>query len=251
VNILSIEQLCKSFDDTLVLKDINLVANPGDVIILLGSSGGGKSTLLRCINQLTQPDSGRIQLGDIELNFPITHKRTHEKQVKQLRKRVGMVFQQFNLWPHMSVLQNLLEVPLRVWRRPKAEVVEEALALLAKVGLADKQNAYPGVLSGGQQQRIAIARALMAHPQVMLFDEPTSALDPEMSREVLQIMRQLAQSQMTLLIVTHDVSIIRDIATHVAFLDNGLLVEFGEADKLLAAPGTERFKKFLQSEYRE
>ncbi|NKB46879.1 MAG: ATP-binding cassette domain-containing protein [Legionellales bacterium] len=249
VNILSIQGLNKTFGHTPVLTDINLVAKPGDVIVLVGSSGGGKSTLLRCINQLTQPDSGQIQLNDIMLDFPVTDKRQYQACVKQLRRRVGMVFQQFNLWPHMTVWQNLLEAPLRVWKRPKAQAMEEAEALLAKVGLVDKKEVYPGFLSGGQQQRIAIARALMGHPQVMLFDEPTSALDPEMSREVLQIMQQLANSQMTLIIVTHEMNFVRDIATHVAFLDRGALVEFGAADHLLVHPRTERLKKFLQSEH--
>lgn len=251
-SILTLKDLHKSFGTNHVLQGINFTAQKGNVIALLGSSGSGKSTLLRCINLLETPNNGQLQLGEHLLHFSSDLQgraiAPKAKLITQLRQDVGMVFQQFNLWAHMTVLQNLIEAPIHVLKKPKSEAIAEAQQLLEKVGLANKKEQYPSQLSGGQQQRAAIARALMMHPKVMLFDEPTSALDPEMVGEVLRVMQQLAQQGgMTMLVATHEISFAREVASHVMFLEKGKIIEFGLAQELFNQPKTERFKKFLAS----
>lgn len=238
---LSIQNLQKSFAEHIVLKNISLSAKSGDVIALLGSSGSGKSTLLRCINLLEQADSGIIQINGIT----IENKKL--KIVNKLRTKIGMVFQQFNLWAHMNVLQNLIEAPIHVLKQPKAKAIEQAEKLLKKVGISHKQASYPGQLSGGEQQRVAIARALMMQPEIILFDEPTSALDPEMVVEVLNVMKSLAQEGMTMIIATHEIGFAREVASHAIFLEQGEIHEYGASGEVLNNPETTRLKQFLQS----
>ncbi len=240
--ILTITNLSKSFGDNPVLKNVSLTAETGNVIVLLGSSGSGKSTLLRCVNQLEPPDQGTIQFA--ELTFQFGAKSIPSDKLLALRSQVGMVFQQFNLWPHRTVLQNLIEAPMKVLKLPKKAAIEQAKALLKTVGLSDKINAHPISLSGGQQQRAAIARALMMKPTLMLFDEPTSALDPENVNEVLNVMVNLAKSGMTMLIVTHEIGFAKKVATHAVFLEKGHILESGTVD-ILSTPSTERLQKFL------
>lgn len=250
--ILAVKNIHKSFGKNQVLQGISFTAQKGNVIALLGSSGSGKSTLLRCLNLLDIPNCGELQLAGQHLKFSsrLRNKPHLPKtaQVNKLRQHVGMVFQQFNLWTHMTILQNLIEAPIHVLKMPRAKAVAEAETLLEKVGIADKQQAYPSQLSGGQQQRAAIARALMMQPDIMLFDEPTSALDPEMVSEVLQVMQQLAQQNgMTMLVATHEIGFAREVASHVMFLEKGKILEFGEAKELFAQQKTDRFKQFLDS----
>ncbi|NBQ39432.1 MAG: ATP-binding cassette domain-containing protein, partial [Alphaproteobacteria bacterium] len=213
---LKVEDLHKRFGDAEVLKGVSLSANTGDVIAMIGSSGSGKSTLLRCINLLETPNSGRVYVNGELIRMKAmpdgTAKPEDQKQVERIRSKLAMVFQNFNLWSHRTILENVIEAPVHVLGVPKKEAIEQAEALLAKVGIADKRNFYPNHLSGGQQQRAAIARALAMDPSVLLFDEPTSALDPELVGEVLQVMRKLAEEGRTMLVVTHEMGFARDVA---------------------------------------
>jgi ABC-type histidine transport system ATPase subunit len=242
----------KRFGSLEVLKGISLTARTGDVIALIGSSGSGKSTLLRCMNLLEVPDSGQLRVGGEDI--ALTTKRGHPapqswKQVNRIRTRLGMVFQNFNLWTHMTILQNVIEAPVHVQGVPRAEAVDRARDLLNKVGIADKAEHYPGHLSGGQQQRAAIARALAMEPEVLLFDEPTSALDPELVGEVLRVMRQLAEEGRTMLIVTHEMSFAREVASEVVFLHQGHVEEQGPPAQVFDNPHSARCRQFLSIEY--
>ncbi len=248
MNKLKIENLHKSFQDHVVLQGVSFTAEKGDVIAIMGGSGSGKSTLLRCINLLTVPDDGCIQIDEQIMRFQPQHK-THlsNQEIAQLRCEVGMVFQQFNLWMHMTVLENLIEAPIHVLKQNKNDTMIAAKKLLEKVGLADKLNRYPSQLSGGQQQRAAIARALMMKPEIMLFDEPTSALDPEMVGEVLMVMQQLAAEGMTMLVATHELGFARRVANKSIFLEGGKILEQGATKAMFAQPQTTRFSQFLQA----
>jgi len=243
-----IEDIHKRFDANEVLKGISLSANRGEVISVLGPSGSGKSTLLRCINLLEIPDSGRLFVAGEEVLMKHTRDRTvpaDMKQVERIRARLAMVFQQFNLWSHMTILQNVIEAPVHVLKIPKDEAVDRARMYLEKVGIPDKLDAYPVHLSGGQQQRAAIARALAMEPEVILFDEPTSALDPELVGEVLQVMRTLAEEGRTMIVVTHEMGFAREVSSRVIFLDEGLVMEDGSPTEVFENPKTERFSAFI------
>ena len=235
---IEIRGLRKSFGALEVLKGIDFHVDPGEVVCVIGPSGSGKSTLLRCINLLEQPTSGTVTVNGVELTDP-------DVDIDAARRQIGMVFQQFNLFSHLSVLDNLTLSQRRVLRRSKGEAVEIARHHLSIVGVADKESAMPAQLSGGQQQRVAIARALAMDPQVMLFDEPTSSLDPELVGEVLGVMRTLAENGMTMLVVTHEMAFAREVADRVVFLDHGMVVEDGPAEQVISAPRTERAKAFL------
>jgi octopine/nopaline transport system ATP-binding protein len=246
----SVNNLRKSFGSLEVLKGVSLSAKEGDVISILGASGSGKSTMLRCINMLEVPDSGDIRIGGETIGLKKGRKGMEpadQRQVDRIRSRVAMVFQSFNLWSHMTVLENVIEAPVHVQKRPKAECIAEAEELLNKVGIVDKRNQYPSHLSGGQQQRAAIARALAMHPKVMLFDEPTSALDPELVGEVLRVMRSLAEEGRTMLVVTHEMGFARDVSNRVVFLHKGVVEEEGAPTDVFGAPKSERFKQFISS----
>ena len=246
------EDIHKSFGSLDVLKGLSLTALEGDVISIIGSSGSGKSTFLRCINFLEIPDRGRIVLDGEEIQIRTNRAGrmigVNRKQVDRLRSQLGMVFQSFNLWAHMTVLQNIVEGPVNVLKRPKAEARAEALALLEKVGLHDKHDNYPAQLSGGQQQRVAIARALAMQPKVLLFDEPTSALDPELVGEVLRVMQDLAQEGRTMIVVTHEMGFAREVSNKAVFLHEGRIEEEGAPDALFNAPKSERLQQFLSSQ---
>ncbi len=245
------EGIKKRFGSLEVLKGISMTAASEDVISIIGASGSGKSTFLRCINFLETPDDGRIVVGGEEIR--IKHDRlgqpviSDQAQLSRIRAKLGMVFQGFNLWSHMTVLQNVMEGPVTVLREPKAEVRDRAMALLAKVGIADKHDAYPVELSGGQQQRVAIARALCMQPQVLLFDEPTSALDPELVGEVLKVMRDLAAEGRTMIVVTHEMGFAREVSNRVLFLADGLIEEENAPAELFGNPQSERCRRFLAS----
>jgi octopine/nopaline transport system ATP-binding protein len=246
----SISNLRKSFGSLEVLKGVSLSAREGDVISILGASGSGKSTMLRCINMLEVPDSGDVRIGGDTIKLKSGRRGMEpadSRQVDRIRSRVAMVFQSFNLWSHMTILENVIEAPVHVQKRPKAECIAEAEELLAKVGIADKRNQYPSHLSGGQQQRAAIARALAMRPDVMLFDEPTSALDPELVGEVLRVMRSLAEEGRTMLVVTHEMGFARDVSNRVVFLHKGVVEEEGTPSEVFDAPKSERFKQFISS----
>ena len=235
----------KSFGGLSVLKGISMTVNKGEVVALIGPSGSGKSTFLRCLNQLETVDSGRIELdGSVicdTVNGALSY--SDEKTLRSITLRMGMVFQQFNLFPHMSVLQNLIDAPIRVKKMPREQAVEKAKNLLAKVGLSDKADQYPFQLSGGQQQRVAIARALCMDPDILCFDEPTSALDPELTHEVLSVMRDLAAEDMTMMVVTHEMGFARDVADRVVFMEGGAIVEEGPPEQLFNSqnPRTRQF----------
>jgi polar amino acid transport system ATP-binding protein len=239
----------KSFGTNEVLKGIDLTVDPGEVVCLLGPSGSGKTTFLRLINQMESLTGGRIWVGGeligIEERAGRLHMRT-DKDIARQRSRIGMVFQRFNLFPHMTALENVMEAPVQVKRMNKAEVKQEALRLLDMVGLADRCTYYPSQLSGGQQQRVAIARALAMKPELMLFDEPTSALDPELVGEVLAVMRRLAEEGTTMIVVTHEMGFARGVADRVVFMDQGVVVEEGHPDQVLLHPREERTRTFLQ-----
>jgi len=241
----------KSFGPLEVLKGVWLTANQGDVIAMLGSSGSGKSTFLRCINLLEIPDAGRVTVGGelIRMTKDRGGRAVPEdsEQVDRIRARLGMVFQQFNLWSHMTVLQNVVEAPIHVLKVPKDEALERANQMLTKVGLDDKLDYYPAHLSGGQQQRAAIARALAMEPDVMLFDEPTSALDPELVGEVLRVIRRLAEEGRTMIVVTHEVGFAREVSNHAVFLHEGRIEEEGPPREIFANQRSERFRQFLAS----
>ncbi len=251
---LSVKQLRKSFGALEVLKGISLEARKGDVISILGASGSGKSTFLRCINLLETPDDGEVTVAGETIAMRKRRGGLSEpadrKQVDRIRTRLGMVFQSFNLWSHMTILQNVIEAPVHVQKRPRAECVEEAEALLAKVGIADKRHFYPSHLSGGQQQRAAIARALAMRPDVMLFDEPTSALDPELVGEVLRVMRALAEEGRTMLVVTHEMGFARDVSNRVVYFDHGLVSDDGPPATLFGGGASPRFRQFISGSQR-
>ncbi|WP_222909886.1 MULTISPECIES: ABC transporter ATP-binding protein [Pseudomonadaceae] len=248
---LEIRNLHKRYGDLEVLKGISLTARDGDVISILGSSGSGKSTFLRCINLLENPNEGEILVAGEQLRL----KRAKDgdlvaadaKQINLMRSKLGFVFQNFNLWPHMSVLDNIIEAPRRVLGQSKAEAIETAEALLAKVGIADKRHVYPNQLSGGQQQRAAIARTLAMQPKVILFDEPTSALDPEMVQEVLAVIRSLADEGRTMLLVTHEMNFAKQVSSEVVFLHQGLVEEQGTPEQVFDNPQSARCKQFMSS----
>ena len=250
----SCRNLHKRFGQLEVLKGISLDAHEGDVISILGASGSGKSTLLRCINMLEIPDEGEVVVAGETIALAAGRGGRREPvdraQVDRIRMQVAMVFQNFNLWSHMTVIENVIEAPVHVQRRPRGEAIEEAEALLDKVGIADKRNSYPAHLSGGQQQRAAIARALAMHPRVMLFDEPTSALDPELVGEVLRVMRTLAAEGRTMLVVTHETGFAREVSNRVIFLNQGVIEEEGGPAELFTAPRSERLRQFLSSHLR-
>ena len=234
---IDIENLRKSFGDVEVLKGIDLTIKEKEVVVIIGPSGSGKSTLLRCMNYLEEPTSGKVSVDGIVLDG--------EANINKVREEVGMVFQRFNLFPHMTVLDNIMLAPIKVRHITKAEAEDTARKLLARVGLADKADAYPSQLSGGQQQRVAIARALAMKPKVMLFDEPTSALDPEMVGEVLDVMRKLAEEGMTMVIVTHEMGFAREVGDRLLFVDDGRIVPQGDPKGVFAHPQAERPRLFL------
>ena len=243
--VLSIRDLRNSYGSLEVLKGISLEAADGDVISIVGASGSGKSTLLRCIPFLEAPDAGAITLEDETIRVGTGEQTADMRAVTRLRKKLGFVFQNFNLWPHMTVLGNVIEAPVHVQKRPKLDCIAEAEALLDKVGLLDKRDSYPAQLSGGQQQRAAIARALAMRPRVLLLDEPTSALDPELVGEVLRVIRALAEEGRTMLIVTHEIGFARDVSTKAIFLHEGLIEEQGPPAQLFDDPRSERCRRFV------
>ena len=233
-----IDDLHKWFGKLHVLRGVNFAVAPGEVVVLCGPSGSGKSTLLRCINVLEQPTSGRVVVDGIEVTG-------RNRNVNDVRQRVGIVFQQFNLFPHLTVVDNITLAPMKVKRLPRPEAEAAAAQLLERVGIPDKASAYPAQLSGGQQQRVAIARALAMRPRAMLFDEPTSALDPEMIKEVLDVMRDLAREGMTMIVVTHEMGFAREVADRVIFMDGGVIVEEAAARDFFEAPREARTRQFL------
>jgi len=245
-----LEQVNKSFGHLHVLRDVSLEVQKGEVVCIIGPSGGGKSTLLRCINHLEKIDSGTIYFEGTPV-YRFTQNGKHvvdpDHRIEQFRSQIGMVFQSFNLFPHFTALENIMVAPVHVRGEAREEVRQRALALIAKVGLSDKVDAYPHELSGGQQQRVAIARALAMQPKAMLFDEVTSALDPELIGEVLRVMRRLAAEGMTMLVVTHEMGFARDIADRVVFMADGIVVEEGTPQQIFSAPKNERTRQFLQS----
>jgi octopine/nopaline transport system ATP-binding protein len=248
-----IKDLRKRFGPLEVLKGVSLSAHEGDVVSVIGSSGSGKSTMLRCINFLEVPDEGEVLVHGEHIR---TRKRrdgtvvpSDRQQVDRIRASLSMVFQSFNLWSHMTVLENVIEAPVHVQKRLRAEVVAEAESLLEKVGILDKRNHYPAHLSGGQQQRAAIARALCSRPRVILFDEPTSALDPELVGEVLQVIRKLADEGRTMIIVTHEMAFARDVSSRVVFLDAGVVAEEGPPEQVFGDPRSQRCRQFLAREF--
>ncbi|MCA0292693.1 MAG: amino acid ABC transporter ATP-binding protein [Actinobacteria bacterium] len=239
----------KSFGDNQVLKGIDMDVSKGEVVCFLGPSGSGKTTFLRCINQLETIDGGRIWVDGELMGYQDKGGqlyRLHDKEVARQRREIGMVFQRFNLFPHKTVLENIIEAPIQVKKENKAEATARANELLDRVGLSDKPAAYPAQLSGGQQQRVAIARALAMRPKLMLFDEPTSALDPELVGEVLTVMRELADEGMTMIVVTHEMAFARDVADRVVFMDGGVVVEQGDPRQVISNPQHERTKTFLR-----
>lgn len=246
---ISVTHLEKRYHQQAVLEDVSFTAQGGEIVALLGGSGAGKSTLLRCLNLLEKPSGGVIEIGETRLDFSNPDWKMNEEQQRNLRAKVGMVFQQFNLWPHRTVLGNLIEAPVQVLKKTQEEATQEAESLLVQVGLASKRDSYPGQLSGGQQQRVAIARALMMHPKVMLFDEPTSALDPKTVSELLVLIKSLAAKGMTMIIATHEMSFARRAADQIIFLDQGRIVEQGSTAQLFSHPQTSAFAQFIHGVY--
>ncbi|WP_069165584.1 amino acid ABC transporter ATP-binding protein [Nocardia altamirensis] len=242
------ERVCKNFGALEVLKGVSLEVGRGEVLCLIGPSGSGKSTFLRCINHLEQVNAGRLYVDGELVGYQEKNGKLYElhpREAARQRREIGMVFQHFNLFPHRTALENVIEAPTQVKRVRKADAVTRAKELLDRVGLAEKANAYPAQLSGGQQQRVAIARALAMDPKLMLFDEPTSALDPELVGEVLSVMRELAKSGMTMVVVTHEMGFAREVADELVFMDGGVVVERGNPREVLANPQHERTKSFL------
>ncbi|MCM3478677.1 amino acid ABC transporter ATP-binding protein [Caldibacillus thermoamylovorans] len=235
---IKVEQITKVFGKNPVLKNISTTIHQGEVVAIIGPSGSGKSTFLRCLNLLEKPTEGKIYIKDQEITDP-------KVNILEVRKHIGMVFQQFNLFPHMTVLENVTYAPQKVKKLAKGEVEKNAKDLLAKVGLSDKVDSYPSQLSGGQKQRVAIARALAMEPEIMLFDEPTSALDPEMVKEVLDVIKDLAETGMTMVIVTHEMNFAKEVADRVIFIDDGVILEDAEPHQFFNAPKSERAKNFL------
>ena len=246
---LEVKDLHKSFGDHEVIRGVSMSAHKGDVISILGASGSGKSTFLRCINLLETPSAGEVIVAGEKILMKTGKTGAYEPedihQVERLRAKLGMVFQSFNLWTHMTVIENVIEAPVHVLKIPKAEAIEQAEALLQKVGILEHKDYYPAQLSGGQQQRVAIARGLAMKPEVMLFDEPTSALDPELVGEVLKVMRDLADEGRTMLVVTHEMSFARDVSSQVVFLHEGKVEEMGEPQQMFKNPKSNRFRQFL------
>lgn len=236
--LIKVENLQKAFGENRVLQGINTEIKKGEVVVVIGPSGSGKSTFLRCLNLLEQPTGGSIYFEGVDITNKSVNINTH-------RMKMGMVFQHFNLFPHMTVLQNMTAAPIKLLKKPKEQARQEALELLKKVGLEDRANDYPNQLSGGQKQRIAIVRALAMNPDVMLFDEPTSALDPEMVGEVLDVMKELAKSGMTMVVVTHEMGFAREVASRVVFIDEGIIKEEGSPEQFFSSPKNERLKAFL------
>ena len=239
---IEVQNLCKSFHKLEVLKDISTTFYKNEVVSIIGPSGGGKSTFLRCLNLLEKPTSGHIVFDGVDICD-----RHQNKNIDLHRQKMGMVFQQFNLFNNMNVMKNLTVAPMRIKKMPKEQAEEKAVELLRKVGLADRAEAYPSQLSGGQKQRIAIVRSLMMDPEVMLFDEPTSALDPELTGEVLKVIRDLAEEKMTMVIVTHEMAFARAVSDRVIFVDGGVIVEQGDPEQVLGDPAQERTRRFLRS----
>jgi len=246
-NILKIENIRKSFGDHEVLKGISLTVDSGEVVSIIGSSGGGKSTLLRCATLLETMQGGTLSYMGENAAWEENGKTKYAKDLKKFRTEFGLVFQQFNLFPHYSVLKNLMDAPVSVQNRPKDIVREECMELLRKMGLEEKANAYPCELSGGQQQRVAIARALAMKPKILFFDEPTSALDPELTGEVLKVIKALAEAHMTMVIVTHEMSFARAVSDRVIFIDGGVIVEQGDPEEVFGNPKEERTRQFLRN----
>jgi len=240
---IEMKNLHKQFGGLSVLRGISLQIEKGKVLVIVGPSGSGKTTLLRCLNLLEIPDQGEIRIGDVQLDFS---KKVDKSQITKLRKQTGMVFQNYNLFPHMTALENVIEGPVTVKKESKDAARTKGKTLLGKVGLAEKMDEYPFQLSGGQQQRVGIARALAMDPLVMLFDEPTSALDPELVGEVLKVMKELAREGMTMIVVTHEMSFAREVADEVIFMDQGVIVEQGPPQQLFVNPREERTRQFLQ-----
>ncbi|EZP78672.1 ABC transporter [Parageobacillus genomosp. 1] len=240
---ISVQGLYKQFGDVEVLKGIDITVEKGKVVVIIGPSGSGKTTFLRCLNVLETPTKGKISIANRQLDFS---KSVTKREIHEFRRLTGMVFQSYNLFPHMTALENVMEGPVTVKREKKERAREKAMALLEKVGLGDKAHHYPFQLSGGQQQRVAIARALAMEPEVMLFDEPTSALDPELVGEVLKVMKSLANEGMTMIVVTHEMRFAKEAADEVVFMDGGIIVERGAPEQLLVSPKHERTKQFLQ-----
>ncbi len=238
--ILKVEHLHKSFEDLTVLEDVSLTVNKGEVVVIVGPSGCGKSTFLRCINGLEDIQDGRVVLDGQTINPPL-------QKGDNYRQRIGMVFQSYELFPHKTILGNIMLAPIKVQKRDKNEVRAEAEQLLEKVGLSSKKDKYPRRLSGGQKQRVAIVRALIMHPEILLFDEVTAALDPEMVREVLDVILELAKQQRTMLIVTHEMAFARAIADRIVFVDGGSIIEVSEPERFFTEPRTERAKRFLKT----
>lgn len=249
MSVLSMSHIGKQFGDLTVLRDISLSVEPGEVVSIIGPSGSGKSTLLRCAAFLEKIDAGEIAyMGDVAVSGAAGRVQyPSAAELRRIKRYFGLVFQQFNLFPHYTVLKNITEAPLRVQKRPRAEVEATARELLDKMGLAAKADAYPCQLSGGQQQRVAIARALAMKPEILFFDEPTSALDPELTREVLKVIKQLAEEKMTMVIVTHEMSFAEAVSDRVVFMDNGVIVEEGTPDRVFRHPTEERTKLFLRN----
>ncbi|QEW31061.1 ATP-binding cassette domain-containing protein [Erwinia billingiae] len=249
---LTLRNIKKSFDQHEVLHDVSLTANDGDVISLIGASGSGKSTLLRCIPFLEVPQGGEIQVANEKIiltGSDGTLTTAQQTAVRNIRQQLGFVFQSFNLWPHRTVLQNIIEAPVHVQKRNKKECIEEAEALLEKVGLSAKRDAWPAHLSGGQQQRIAIARALAQHPKAILFDEPTSALDPELVGDVLKVIRDLAEEGRTMIIVTHEMGFAREVSNKAIFLHQGRVEEEGPPEQVFSNPNSDRCRAFVSSHF--
>lgn len=246
---LEVKNLSKSFGDNNVLKDISFEVEKGQVVAVIGPSGSGKSTMLRCINQLERADGGEINVCGIKM-LGIDEKNNcvyaTPKTLRDIRLKIGLVFQNFNLFPHFNVLRNITEAPVRVLKMNRKDAEEIGMKLLGKMGLADKAKAYPCELSGGQQQRVSIARALALSPEVLFFDEPTSALDPELTGEILKVIKELAEEKMTMVIVTHEMAFARDVANHVIFMDGGLIIEEGTPEEVFGNTSNERTIQFLQ-----
>ncbi|API88549.1 polar amino acid ABC transporter ATP-binding protein [Marinilactibacillus sp. 15R] len=240
---ITVENLKKKFGDQVVLESINFSVNKGEVVCLVGASGSGKTTLLRCLNLLEEPSEGTLKIGDKKVEFG--KQKLTKEDIKEIRQYSGMVFQSFNLFPHKTLMDNIIEAPITVQKRNKKEVLVEANEILEKVGLLEHKDKYPDALSGGQQQRAAIARSLMMHPEVLLFDEPTSALDPQLVREVLKVIEELAKEGQTMVIVTHEMNFARRIANRALFMDAGYILEEGPAEKVLTNPKEARTREFL------
>ena len=246
--ILEVKNLSKNFGELKVLRDISFNVEQGQAVSIIGPSGSGKSTLLRCVNQLERADGGEINVCGLNMIKTENGKAIYapSKTLREIRLKIGLVFQNFNLFPHMSVMQNIIEAPVHVLKKSKKEAVEEAEVLLQKMGLTGKEKAYPCELSGGQQQRVSIARALALKPEILFFDEPTSALDPELTGEILKVIKELAEEKMTMVIVTHEMEFARDVSNHVIFMDGGYIIEEGDPAELFGNTQNERTKQFLK-----